>query len=73
MVEGVCGEVTPEVEAMPAALKKLARRLWEIQAEFFGFYAYPERYYCPFVDDVSDIRRVVEMSADIHELPITVT
>ncbi len=64
---------SPELDALAKVLKKLARQSWAYQAGFLELYTFPERFYCPFADDVSDIDNLIEETADIHEVPMRLT
>lgn len=64
---------TPELEALAKVLRKLAGQSWKYQAGFLELYTFPERYYCPFAGDVSDIGSLIEKTAYIHEVPMRLT
>ena len=60
----------PELKALAIVLKKLAGNSWSYQAGFLEFYMSPENYYCPFINDVSDILNVIEKTSGICEVPM---
>ena len=69
LIDGL-DSATPELEALALALKKLAGKSSECKTGFLEFYTFPEKYYCPFVSNASDIKSLVQQTSGLDEAPL---
>ena len=65
------GCMSPELEAMSAVFAKLRGNSWAYKSGFLEFYSSPQDFYCPFIDDLSDIKNVIQKSACVIEVPLS--